>query len=239
MTYWLYGWHSVVQALQNPHRDIKQLLCTAEAAQKLPPISDKIATEIVDRSVLDKRLLPKKAKPDAGKVVHQGVALLVEPLATPHLEDLAAETNLLIILDQVTDPHNIGAIMRSAAAFGAGGVVVQDRHTPGENGVLAKAASGGLEHVPLVEVVNLSRSINKLQELGYWMSAFDSDAEQALSAKAFDTEKRALVFGAEGKGVRPLVLQQCDQLLRLPTKPPIASLNVSNAVAVSLFAAMQ
>ena len=187
--------------------------------------------ETVDRERLA-RQLPAGA-------VHQGLALLAEPLPPADIyevcDDLADRPQAaLVLLDQVTDPHNVGAILRSAAAFGARAVICTERHAAAETGVLAKAASGALEHVPLVAVANLARAMELLKEAGVWCAGLAADAPQTL-AEARLTGKIAVALGAEGSGLRRLTRERCDMLLRLPTQGPIAQLNVSNAAAIALY----
>ena len=239
--YWIYGFHAVQAVLENPRRHWSRLLATPEAARKLDPPAA-VTPEILHRREIEK-LLPAGA-------VHQGVALAVDPLPQPHFEDwlaaisapqTAASTTpdadraLVLMLDQVTDPHNVGAILRSAAAFGASAVIVQSRHSPEESATLAKSASGGLERVPYLQVTNLARTLESLKEAGFWSAAFDSDAVDAAATLRLDSGKWVFVFGAEGKGVRPLLRAHCDHLVRLPTLPGFGSLNVSNAAAVALY----
>lgn len=226
---WLYGTHAVLAALANPHRKVKSLLATTAAAQDLPA-GTRPAPQLVEASALSQRLPPG--------AVHQGLALLAAPLPELALDEVCvdpAPDALVVLLDQVTDPHNVGAILRSAAAFGARALVVTDRHAPNVTGVLAKAASGALEQVPMVRVVNLARALDELGELGYWRVGLDSEASQPLNSVTPDGPV-ALVLGAEGPGLRRLTRERCDALVRLPTAGPIASLNVSNAAAVALYA---
>jgi 23S rRNA (guanosine2251-2'-O)-methyltransferase len=228
---WLYGQHAVLAALANPRRTIRRLLATEEAGQDLPPGLE-VRTERVDRRALD-QLLPG--------AVHQGLAVLADPLPDPSLDDLIAATDqdsLFLVLDQVTDPHNVGAILRSAAAFGAAAVIVQERHSPPVTGTLAKAASGATELVALCRVVNLARALRDLKDAGVRTVGLDSEAGLSL-AEALAPGPLALVLGAEGQGLRRLVAETCDALARLPTRPPLASLNVSNAAAIALYAARQ
>jgi len=225
---YLYGLHTVEEALANPKRRHRALLITENALRRLqermPMIP--IAPQIVKPDEID-RLVGMDA-------VHQGVALDTEPLPSPHIRDLAAK-GILLVLDQVTDPRNVGAIMRTAAAFGAEGVIVTERHSPEASGVLAKAASGGLEHCPLIEVVNLAQTLTELGELGFWRVGLDSEGP-AIVADSLATAPIALVLGAEGKGLRRLTRERCDVLARLDMPGAIKSLNVSNAAAVALFA---
>ena len=225
---YLYGLHTVEEALANPKRRHRALLITENALRRLQermPVMP-IAPQIVKPDEID-RLVGMDA-------VHQGVALDTEPLPSPHIRDLAAK-GILLVLDQVTDPHNVGAIMRTAAAFGAEGVIVTERHSPEASGVLAKAASGGLEHCPLIEVVNLAQTLTELGELGFWRVGLDSEGP-AIVADSLATAPIALVLGAEGKGLRRLTRERCDVLARLDMPGAIKSLNVSNAAAVALFA---
>ena len=181
---------------------------------------------------------------DLGRLVphdapHQGVVIEVEPLEDIWLGDLlsaASERALLLVLDQVTDPHNVGAILRSAAAFGAVGIVTQDRHSPPESGALAKAASGALERVPWARVVNLARALDEIGEAGFWRVGLAGEADMELK-DALGPPRVALVLGAEGPGLRPNTREHCDAVARLPISGAIESLNVSNAAAVALYAA--
>lgn len=227
---WLYGVHPVQAALGNPVRRIKRLLATPEAAEQLAELPRQLIVEAADRAALD-RLLPG--------AVHQGLALLADPLPETTLDaviDTAEEDCLLVVLDQVTDPHNIGAVLRSCAAFGAAALVVQERNSPPSTGTLAKAASGAMELVPIVRVVNLARSLRDLKLAGFRCIGLDGEAVTELEA-ALQPGKLALVLGAEGEGLRRLTGETCDLLARLPTTGPIASLNVSNAAAIALYAA--
>lgn len=234
---WLYGRHPVAAALLNPRRTLLRLAGTREALQALEPEMDRAGRRLPAPEVAEKADLDAFFPPGA---VHQGLALKAAPLDTPGPEDmvrLAAgrESALLLVLDQVTDPHNVGAILRTAAAFGALGVMVQDRHSPEETGVLAKAASGALERVPLVRVPNLVRALKTLQEAGFWVAGLAADAPATVAGARLSGHV-ALCLGSEGDGLRRLTRDACDHLVRLPMVPgAIESLNVSNAAAVALY----
>ena len=226
---WLYGHHAVAAALNNPRRRPERLLATANAAERLKRDCPGAVPEIVERPAID-AVLPPGA-------VHQGLALLAPPSAAPSLEELLERLPadaLLVVLDQVTDPQNVGAILRSSAAFGACAVIVPRHHAPPVSGALAKAASGALEHVPLVEAGNLDRALQKLKEAGFWCIGLDAAADRSIAGARLD-RRLALVMGAEGSGLRRLTAERCDLLVRLPTQGPIATLNVSNAAAVALY----
>lgn len=237
---WLYGVHAVLAALDNPQRRPERLLATPEAAQawrsRLHAARPGLAVETVQRREIDALL------PDGS--VHQGLALRTAPLSQPALEEVldgrrpgpapAPARRVVVLLDQVTDPHNVGAVLRSAAAFGALGVVGLDKGAPEESGTLAKAASGALEVVPYISVVNLARALDSLKEAGFWCLGLAGEADLSL-AESRPAEAIALVLGAEGSGLRRLTRERCDLLVKLPTRPPIDSLNVSNAAAVALY----
>lgn len=226
----LWGKHAVAAALDNPDRKIIRAWASREAAayMQFPKEVPVTLAEAPDLA----RLVPHDAP-------HQGVVIEVEPLEQAWLDDLlnsAGERAVLLVLDQVTDPHNVGAILRSAAAFRAIGIVTQDRHSPPESGVVAKAASGALERVPWVRVVNLARALEEIGEAGFWRIGLAGDCETEL-ADALGPMKIALVLGAEGAGMRPNTREHCDALARLPISDAVESLNVSNAAAVALYAA--
>ena len=223
----LYGWHTVVAALSNPARGLKRLLLTENAARRLAEdhISPRLAPEIVHPRDIDRLL-----SPDA---VHQGLYAEVEPLNAPDIGDLDRE-GIVLVLDQVTDPHNVGAILRSAAAFGVKAMVTTTRHSPEVTGVLAKAASGALELVPFVTIQNLARGIEELKSHGFLTVGLDSAGDSNLSEIALRAPL-ALVLGAEGKGLRQLTRATCDHTARLDLPGDIKSLNVSNAAALSLY----
>ena len=225
-----WGRHAVAAALANPERTVAKLWVTREAAPDFDIASD-ITVTYADVADLG-RLVPKDAP-------HQGIVAEVERLEDIWLGELlqdAPERRPLLVLDQVTDPHNVGAILRSAAAFDALGIVTQDRHAPPESGALAKAASGALEIVPWVRVVNLSRALDEIAEAGFWRVGLTGDAEMTL-AEAMGPARVALVLGAEGEGMRHNTTAHCDALARLPISERIESLNVSNAAAIALYAA--
>jgi 23S rRNA (guanosine2251-2'-O)-methyltransferase len=226
----LWGKHAVAAALDNPRRTVLKAWATREAAGFMQFPKD-VPVTFADVADLG-RLVPHDAP-------HQGVVIEVEPLEEIWLDDVlnsAAEKALLLALDQVTDPHNVGAVLRSAAAFGANGIVTQDRHSPPESGVIAKAASGALERVPWVRVVNLARALEEIGEAGFWRIGLTGDAQTELK-DALGPPRVALVLGAEGPGLRPNTREHCDALARLPISDAIESLNVSNAAAVALYAA--
>jgi 23S rRNA (guanosine2251-2'-O)-methyltransferase len=223
----LYGWHTVTLALQNPARHIRKLLLTENAARRLADdnIATPIAPEIVRPSQIDQLL-----GPDA---VHQGLLAEADPLPSPDIETLTAE-GMVLVLDQITDPHNVGAIMRSAAAFAVKAIVTTNRHSPEATGVLAKSASGALELVPLVTVQNLARALTTLNERGFMTVGLDSEGGDNLAAITL-RQPLALVLGAEGKGLRQLTRETCSQVARLDMPGEIKSLNVSNAAVLALY----
>ncbi|MFA7429387.1 MAG: 23S rRNA (guanosine(2251)-2'-O)-methyltransferase RlmB [Rhodospirillaceae bacterium] len=233
---WLYGRHPIEAALANPERTVRRLLATPDAADSIPAglLSQRgIRPETVARAELD-AFLPSGA-------VHQGLALRVDALPALDPDDVVAlapegKPAVVIALDQVTDPHNVGAVLRSAAAFGALAVVVQDRHSPDETGVLAKAASGALERVPLVRVANLARALDRFRDSGFWTAGLAADARHTVAGAKLP-DRVVLILGSEGQGMRRLTREHCDHLVRLPmVAGAIESLNVSNAAAVALYA---
>lgn len=225
----LYGIHTVEAALGNPARVLHRLYCTRNALNRLE-IEEGNAPcplEIVEPRFLDSEL--------GSEAVHQGAMLETDPLAVRRLADLG-ETDLVLVLDQITDPHNVGAILRSAVAFGAGAVVTTSRHSPQESGVLAKSASGALELVPYIQITNLAEALVEIAERGFQTIGLDSDGGVELET-AFTTKRLALVLGSEGKGLRQKTRETVDVLARLEVPGAIRSLNVSNAAAVGLYAA--
>lgn len=226
----LWGRHAVEAALKNPERQHRKLWATREGIASLDgELPANFPIEYADVADLG-RLVARDAP-------HQGLVLECEPLPDLFLDEVLQgdPARPLIVLDQVTDPHNVGAILRSAAAFNACAIVTQDRHSPPESGTLGKSASGALESVPWVRVVNLARALDEIAEAGYWRIGLDGDGETTLAA-ALPTGPVALILGAEGEGMRHNITQHCDALARLPISSAIESLNVSNAAAIALYA---
>ena len=238
---WIYGRHAVAAALNNPERrwyrlavltgqeqEAGTLIATAAAARR----GNDEPIRVLDRGDFA-ALLPEGA-------VHQGLALAVEPLAEPDLEDVLRRAAILsgrsvvVVLDQVSDPQNVGAVLRSASAFGALAVVLPVHGSPPVSGALAKAASGALERVPLVRIVNLAHALDRLKEAAFWICGLDETASQTLAALDLG-ERVALVLGSEGGGMRRLVRERCDYLARLPTRTPQSTINVSSAAEVALY----
>jgi 23S rRNA (guanosine2251-2'-O)-methyltransferase len=228
-----WGKHAVLAALANPERVVRRLWLTREVAQtlQLPPVLPVQYADVADLG----RMVPRDAP-------HQGIVAEVDPLPEIWLGDVIEtddeDTRPLVVLDQVTDPHNVGAILRSAAAFDVRAIVTQDRHSPPESGALAKAASGALELVPWVRVVNLARALEEMAEAGFWRVGLTGDARHTLDEAMGLVPRLALVMGAEGEGMRANTAAHCDDLARLPISPKVESLNVSNAAAIALYAAV-
>lgn len=233
----LYGQHTVAAAWANPTRRCRRLWATpqawahlAERVSRAPP--DRPPPTITDREALDRLVGPG--------AVHQGLVLDAASPPSPSLAELAAQSSadgrtIIVALDQVTDPHNVGAVLRSAAVFGATGLIVQDRHAPPVTGTLAKTASGAVDLVPIVRVTNLARALDGLKQAGFFAVGLAEQAEQPLGS--LDLPDRLVVaLGAEGEGLRRLTRERCDVLATLPGRGPMASLNVSNAAAVALYA---
>ena len=227
-----WGRHAVLAALANPERNVRKLWGTREAlgALDLPPVLPITYADAADLG----RMVPHDAP-------HQGLVAEVDPLEDVWLGELfdrgTDDRRPLLVLDQVTDPHNVGAVLRSAAAFDALGIVTQDRHAPPESGALARAASGALEVVPWVRVINLSRALGEIAEAGFWRIGLTGQAQRTLS-EAIGPQKLALVLGAEGEGMRQNTEAHCDELAKLPISGKVESLNVSNAAAIALYAAV-
>ncbi|MBB5709874.1 23S rRNA (guanosine(2251)-2'-O)-methyltransferase RlmB [Sphingomonas xinjiangensis] len=226
-----YGRHAVLAALANPERKVRKIWGTHEALSGLD-LSPEIPVTFAEAADLG-RLVPSDAP-------HQGMVAEVDPLEEIWLGDLLeqgkGDNRPLIVLDQVTDPHNVGAILRSAAAFDALGIITQDRHAPPESGALARSASGTLETVPWVRVVNLARALDEIGEAGFWRIGLTGHADGTLAEVIGEQGRIALVLGAEGEGMRQNTEAHCDQLAKLPISSKVESLNVSNAAAVALYA---
>jgi 23S rRNA (guanosine2251-2'-O)-methyltransferase len=228
---WLYGIHAVQAALANPHRKLGRAALTPRATETIgKKLLGRVQVETLEPGAID-RLLPPGA-------VHQGAALEAWPLKSRDLDEILAEPaegrRIVLVLDQLSDPHNVGAILRTAAAFNVTAVVVQDRHAPPQSGALAKAASGALDMIPYVEVVNIARALDQLAEQGFWRIALAGDGEQSL-AEAVPPGDVALVLGSEGDGIRRLVREHCEASALIPISKTMESLNVSNAAAIALY----
>ena len=226
----LYGRHAVLEALQNQKRKCSKILCTKENADEIRRVS-KVTPQIVERKEIDK-LLPPEA-------VHQGFALFCNELPPIALEDIiehseALENCNILFLDQVTDPQNIGAIIRSAVAFNCLALIVQDKNSPSETGSMAKASAGMIEHLPIVRVTNLARAIDELKDAGFWTIGMDGYAKTTVS-ELKKGGKNAIIMGSEGKGMRRLIEENCDITVKLPMNPLVESLNVSTAAAIILY----
>jgi 23S rRNA (guanosine2251-2'-O)-methyltransferase len=225
-----WGRHAVTAALANPERTVRRMWATREALEALsiPAVIPVTYADVADLG----RLVPHDAP-------HQGLVIEVDALEDIWLGDLLergeGNTKPLVVLDQVTDPHNVGAVLRSAAAFGALGIVTQDRHSPPESGALARAASGALEVVPWVRVVNLARALGEIGDAGFWRIGLTGHATATLQ-EVMGPARLAIVLGAEGEGMRQNTEAHCDQLARLPVSPLVESLNISNAAAIALYA---
>ncbi|KMO38217.1 23S rRNA (guanosine(2251)-2'-O)-methyltransferase RlmB [Methylobacterium aquaticum] len=226
----LYGWHPVSEALRNPKRALIKLLATENAALRL---AEEIGELRITPEIVKPGAITGLLGPDA---VHQGLYLEAEPLAGPAFDALPDDA-VLLALDQITDPHNVGAIVRTAAAFGVTAIVTTARHSPTVTGVLAKSASGGLEHVPFVVVRNLAEALIELGERGFTRVGLDSEAPETLDAVG-PRAPLVVVLGAEGKGLRQRTRECCDVMARIPFRGAIQSLNVSNAAAITLYALM-
>lgn len=236
---WIYGLHAVRAALANPVRKVKRAALTARAAEEIgPKLLGRVRKEILDPDAVG-RLLPAGA-------VHQGAALQCEPLPRRDLDDIldasrndaapgaGAPRRIVVVLDQISDPQNTGAILRTAAAFGATAVIVQDRHAPPESGALAKAASGALDTVPYIQVVNIARTLEHLAKREFWRIALAGDGDGPFK-DALPAGDVALVLGSEGSGIRRLVRENCDTSAFVPIERAVESLNVSNAAAIALY----
>ena len=228
---WLYGLHAVQAALANPRRRLGRAALTPRAIETIgTKLLARVQVETLEPGAID-RLLPPGA-------VHQGAALEAWPLKSRDLDEVLAEPGqerrIVLVLDQLSDPHNVGAVLRTAAAFNVAAVVVQDRHAPPQSGALAKAASGALDMVPYVEVVNIARALDQLADLGFWRIALTGDGDQSLR-EAVPPGDVALVLGSEGAGIRRLVREHCEASAMIPISGAMESLNVSNAAAIALY----
>ena len=225
----IYGLHAAAEALGNPRRKFREALATRNALRRLEEAFAAAgeAPRIVQPKELDRILGPT--------AVHQGVMLRAAPLPQPRLDQIP-RSGLVVLLDRVTDPHNVGAILRTACAFSATAVVSTARHSPLGSAVMIKAASGAVEHIPFVKVTNLARAMEELKDYGFEIFGLDSEAPGTLDCEAPPPDPAAIVLGAEGKGLRQLTREKCDHLVRLPLPGPIRSLNVSNAAAIALYA---
>ncbi|MEZ5945893.1 MAG: RNA methyltransferase [Hyphomonas sp.] len=225
---WIWGIHAVEAALANPDRTLIELIATENAAARLP--ANPLTPRIVTAAEIDHRL-------PAGSV-HQGLALRTEPLDPLAIEDLIEDgVPRIAVLDQVSDPHNLGAIYRSAAAFGFGGIVLQTRHAPPITGIVAKSAVGAVETVKEARVVNISRALEQLGEAGYHTVGLAGEGSADVERAVKGAPKLAIVLGAEGPGLRPGVAKACAELARIPIRPEMESLNVSNAAAIAFYEA--
>ena len=224
--YWVYGTHAALAAIANPERQVHRIIATKLAADKL---AEEYETKQVEILPPEKFLqnLPAGA-------IHQGIAVQVSPLPAYELEEVLDSGQPIVLLDQVTDPHNVGAMLRSAAAFDAAALVLPEKHAPEETSILAKTACGALEIVPLIHVPNLADAIRKLKKADYWVAGLDGAADKTF-AEAKLGRNTALVMGAEGAGLRRLSAELCDFLVKLPISARMESLNVSNAAAIALY----
>jgi 23S rRNA (guanosine2251-2'-O)-methyltransferase len=225
----LYGWHTVKAALENPARRIRKLYATENAVRRLADdgVALPVAPEMVCPDAIAARL--------TADAVHQGLLAEADPLPSPGLDEIAPD-GVVLVLDQITDPHNVGAILRTAAGFAVGAIVTTARHSPEATGVLAKSASGALEYVPIATVQNLARALAELKERGYLVLGLDSSGSRDLAEVAM-RKPLALVLGAEGKGLRALTRTTCEEVARLDLPGRIKSLNVSNAATLALYVA--
>ncbi|KFE36717.1 23S rRNA (guanosine(2251)-2'-O)-methyltransferase RlmB [Thioclava atlantica] len=234
-TVWLFGLHAVRDALQNPAREKLRLVCSKNAADRL---ADAIPAGGIEPEIVDVRKFDKHV-PLSADSVHQGAALEVKPLDWGALKDVCYDARLVVLLDRVTDPHNVGAVLRSAEVFGAAAVIAPHRHSAPETGALAKTASGALERQPYLRVKNLSDAMEELRAMGFRLLGLAGEAKMPLRDALAEAgaEPVALVLGAEGPGLREKTRETCDRLTRIPFAGEFGSLNVSNAAAVALYAA--
>ncbi len=235
--YWIYGHHAALAAIRNPHRRLTCLLITADTQAQFAAEIDAARARLGDRLAIVRANREEISARLGIETVHQGLAVEALPLPIAQIDEVLATAGpqaTLLVLDQVTDPHNVGAILRSAAAFGAAAVVTTHHRSSPETGSLAKAASGGLEQVPLLRVANLSQALQSMKKAGFWCLGLAADGSQPL-ASANLAGRIAFVLGAEGAGLRRLTRAHCDLLVRLPSGPGLVQLNVSNAAAIALY----
>jgi 23S rRNA (guanosine2251-2'-O)-methyltransferase len=231
-TYFLHGRNSVEAALKNPARECIRLIVTEKSANdpQISKLLKKVKAETLQNADLISNTVPDGTP-------HQGVLLEVRPLPGQHLDELSPkpnQKNIILMLDQVTDPHNVGACMRSAAAFGARAIITQDRNSPMETGTLARSAAGGLETLPWLRVANLSDALGKLRDMGYWHVGLDGGTDLSIRDLSLG-DNIVIVMGSEGSGLRPLVKKNCDAVAKIPMTGSVESLNVSNAAAIALY----
>ncbi len=225
-SYWMAGVHACMAALANPEREIQRIYCTRNMYQRLPESARGLAEQVEPDAI---------AQAAGEDMVHQGIAMLVKPLRGATVQDILAlpEKRPVLALDQVTDPQNVGAMFRSAAAFGVGALLTTQDNAARESAALAKTACGGLDMVPWVQVVNLATALEELKQAGYWVAGMDGAAEQTIDSAKLGADT-VLVMGAEGKGLRRLTQDTCDYMVKIAMDPRMESLNVSNATAIAL-----
>lgn len=231
--YYIYGIHPVSFAVKNNYRKIQKILFTKDAAAQKLDLPKNIRLEPVEKTQLQKLV--------GHDAVHQGIAALIHPLEPLSLEELGrnpSPNQLVMILDQVTDPHNIGAILRTCAVFDVKALILTDRHAPQESGTLAKAACGALELVPMIRIPNLAQALIQLKDMGFWTVGLAETGDQTLTSINWKG-KMAIIMGAEGDGMRQLTKKHCDFLVHLETSPTFSTLNVSNAAAITLYEAFK
>ena len=229
--YWLYGKHAVVSALANSKRKKYKLLIDENTSKSTHSIPEGLQTEYVCREDISREL--------GLGAIHQGVALVVSPLPTPNLEQILMEKNdhsILVVLDQVTDPRNVGAIIRSAAALKASAIILTEKHSPIFNGTVEKAAAGAADTIPAVRVKNLVRALKMFKEYGYWVYGLDINAKETIEETSL-SNKLVLILGSEERGLRELTVRNCDKLVKIPIQSTVESLNVSVAISIALYEA--
>jgi 23S rRNA (guanosine2251-2'-O)-methyltransferase len=239
-SFWLYGFHPVTSAITNENRKIFEIICCDESFNSLDyKVKKIISQKDIDLKIIDKKKLIKIAEEYCQKgAIHQGILAKVKPIEQPQIQDIVKQDkSIIVILDQITDPHNIGAIMRSAHLFGAKAVIATDKNSPDETGILAKSASGALDKIAYIKVTNLKRNIDILKENNYWTVGLDGDSKTNICDYKV-SPKTVIIMGAEGKGMRRLTKESCDEIVYIETPNSddiVDSLNVSNAAAIALF----